>query len=87
MGPLLSNVYQQRQQMNKCRGPRDSIASAASSDMDGLLAADSSGSCSSSSNGNRTGLGSHKKQKQKQQLRGILKGGSTNPNSRMARSS
>ena len=49
--------------MSKCRG-RDSIASAASSDMDGLLAEISS-----------SGGSQHKKQ-----LRGILKGGSTNPN-------
>ena len=54
--------------MSKCRG-RDSIASAASSDMDGLLAD------SSSSNG------SQQQQQHKKQLKGILKGGSTNPNS------
>ena len=54
--------------MSKCRG-RDSIASAASSDMDGLLADNGS------SNGSNT-----MPQKQKQ-LKGILKGGATNSKS------
>ena len=60
----------QRQQMSsKCRG-RDSIASAASSDMDGLLA----------DNGSSNGSSNTMPQKQKQ-LKGILKGGATNPRS------
>ena len=58
--------------MSKCRG-RDSIASAASSDMDGLLAD------SSSSNGSQQQQ--QQQQQHKKQLKGILKGGSTNPNS------
>ena len=68
--PTCSLELMQRQQMSsKCRG-RDSIASAASSDMDGLLADNGS------TNGSNT-----IPHKQKQ-LKGILKGGSTNLNSK-----